>query len=108
MRCSSFASSWVPALLDSRIELRDPLLDFCIELRDPLLELRVEPAEVQLIQLSQVAPIRRIHLVEPLHELGCDLVAESVVELAGKLRSDWHDSLVRSWSPKSMYRGPSA
>ena len=95
-------------LLDTKAELGIKIEQLRVELGDTLLELRVEPPEVQLIQLSQVTPIRRIHLVEPLHELGCDLVAESVVELAGKLRSDWHDSLVRSRSPKSMYRGPSA
>ena len=76
--------------LEGRVGPREPRLHFCPQLRYALFELRVEPREVELVQLPQVGSICRIDQVEPLHQLVGDIVAELVVELARQLRCDWH------------------
>ena len=72
----------------------DPLLELGIQLCRALLQFRIETCEVQLVELTQLAPIGRIHLIEPLHELVRQLVAELLVELAGQLRRHRHRALL--------------
>src|SRR5437773_835983 len=54
----------------------------CSELRDPLFQLRVESCEVGLEEVAELEAIGGVHLIEPLHELIGQLVAEPVVERA--------------------------
>src|SRR4029077_12487889 len=83
------------------VELPQTSLEFCIELRpagaplrvklrEALLQLRVEPTEVQLVQLAQISAIGRVYIVEPGHELGSDLLAQDLVEPLGQFRGDRH------------------
>ncbi|MGH9261333.1 MAG: hypothetical protein ACRD08_15820, partial [Acidimicrobiales bacterium] len=46
------------------------------ELADALLQLRIETTEVRVEQVPELEPIGGIHLIEPLHELVRELVAE--------------------------------
>src|SRR5207237_8978818 len=55
------------------------LEQLALELRELRLELRVEPGEVELVQLPQIGPIGGVHVVEPLHELVGELVAEGIL-----------------------------
>jgi len=55
-------------------EAEQPFREPSLELRHSLFELGIEPSEVELIQLSKIRPIRRIHQVEPPHELVGDIV----------------------------------
>src|SRR3989442_9276430 len=65
------------ALLELGVE-RGPLrAPFRIELGEPLLELGVEAREVELVYLSEIGPVGRVHSVEPIHELVGDVLAES-------------------------------
>ena len=50
-------------------------------------ELGIEPSEVQLVELSQLGSVRRVHLVEPVNELVGDVITELVVELLGQCPS---------------------
>src|SRR2546426_6801317 len=52
------------------------------QLSNTLLELGLEPSPIQIIDLTQLGPVRRIHLIEPLHELVGEVVPKPLVELA--------------------------
>src|SRR5882762_3143375 len=60
-------------LFEPRLELVGALIDlrvqFGLQSFHALLELRVETREIELVQVSEISPIRRIDHVEPLHEL---------------------------------------
>ena len=58
----------------------------------------VEPREVELVQLSKIGPVGRIHLVELVYEVIRQLVAELFVELPGQFRRDGHGAGSRSGS----------
>src|SRR5207249_4970940 len=68
----------------------EPGLDLSAELSRPLLELRVEPGEIELVEISELLLVRGIHRVEPVHELINDRVSEPVVEFSRQLRRDRH------------------
>src|SRR5207245_8197790 len=38
------------------------------------------PSKVELVELAQITPVRLVDLIEPLHELVRDLLAERIVE----------------------------
>src|SRR5205823_6376910 len=61
-----------------------------IRLRETLLDLGVEAGEVKLVQLPQVRPVGRVHLVEPLHQFVRHLIAQLLVEAAGQFRGHRH------------------
>jgi hypothetical protein len=54
---------------------------------------RVNPAPVEVVLLPQLLAIRGIHLVEPLHEVVRNLVAEGIVEPSGQPGGDRHGRL---------------
>ena len=62
------------------------------ELGEPLLELGIEAHEVELVQLAQIGPIRRIHGVEPLHQLIGEVVTKSLVKAPGQSGGHRHPS----------------
>src|SRR6266852_8684301 len=66
----------------------------CFQLDNALLELGIEASEVQLVQLTQLRSVGRIHHVEPVHELVGNIVPKPLIELAGQLGGDRHTS---SW-----------
>src|SRR5947207_12638338 len=70
-----------------------------VGLSEALAEFRLEPREVQLISLPQIGSIRLVYLVEPVHELVRDLLAEHVVEPLGQSRCDGH-------APSPCWTGP--
>ena len=63
------------------------------QVRDPLLQFGFEPLEIQLVQLAQVVPIRRIHLIEPVHEFVRNVVPEMFVEFPRESGGHGHRSL---------------
>src|SRR6266566_2918255 len=63
-------------------------------LRDALLQFRIEPGEVDLVQLPQLEPVRGVHLVEPVDELVRDLVSKGIVEPARQPRRDRQSTLL--------------
>src|SRR5207302_9372485 len=63
-------------------EEEHPLEQLALQLGELRVELRVEPGKVELVLFPQFGPICGVHVVEPLHELVGDLVAEGIVELA--------------------------
>src|SRR2546429_1381592 len=73
-------------------EEKHPLDELAPEVGQPRVQLRVEPREVELVQVPEVGSVRSVHLVEPLHELVGELVTERFVELARQLRRDRHTS----------------
>jgi len=56
----------------------------------PLFHLGVEAGEVELVQLSQISPISRVHGIEPIHELICDILPQLFVERKGELGCNRH------------------
>src|ERR1044072_7888988 len=60
------------------------------QLGDALLQLRVEAREVYLKQVAELTAVGCVHLIEPLHELVRELVAESFVEFSRQLGSHRH------------------
>src|SRR5437879_1292726 len=73
-------------------EEKHPLDELAPEVGQPRVQLRVEPREVELVQVPEVGSVRSVHLVEPLHELVGELVTERFVELARQVRRDRHTS----------------
>src|SRR5205814_8882076 len=71
-------------------EEEHPLDQLAAEVRNALLQLRVESSEVQLVQLAQVRSVCSVHLVERLHQLVRDIVAESLIVLSGQLGCNRH------------------
>src|SRR5437016_6964025 len=51
------------------LERTGALLPARVQLGEALSEVRIKAREVELIQLAQVNPVRRVHLIKPLHEL---------------------------------------
>src|SRR2546422_4328748 len=43
-----------------------------LELRQAFTELRLEPREVELIQLAQISLVRRVDRIEPVHKAECE------------------------------------
>src|SRR6266699_1839164 len=70
--------------LQLRVHFGAKPLELGVQLSDALVQLRVKPREVRLVELFQLSAISRVHLVEPVHELIRDVVAQLLVELPGQ------------------------
>src|SRR5574342_1381654 len=60
---------------------------------DPLLQLRIEPREVEVVQLAKLGAVGSVELVEPVHHLVHQFMTELPVELLRQLDSGRHCGL---------------
>ena len=51
-----------------------------VQLHDPLLQLGIEAGKVDLVELSQLAPVSGVHLIEPVYKLVRDFLAQALVK----------------------------
>jgi hypothetical protein len=71
-------------LCEASVHPREPHIQFS----EARIHLTPEPLPVQFVDVAQLILIGCVHSVEPLHQLGGDVVAEPLVELPGKFGRD--------------------